>query len=126
MHTFMLLTGVNGIAQLITVAVLFILVLALTYFTTRFVGRYQKGQLSGNNIQVIDMLRLSQNKLVQIVRVGEKYFAVAVCKDTVTLLGEVDGDKLVIKEQGTASNMEFENLLKRFRKKEQENRQEDR
>ena len=71
MHTFMLLTGINGIAQLITVAVLFILVLALTYFTTRFVGRYQKGQLSGNNIQVIDMLRLSQNKLVQIVRVGE-------------------------------------------------------
>lgn len=126
MYTFMLLTGVNGIAQLITVAVLFILVLALTYFTTRFVGRYQKGQLSGNNIQVIDMLRLSQNKLVQIVRVGEKYFAVAVCKDTVTLLGEIDGDKLVIKEQGTASNMEFENLLKRFRKKEQENRQEDR
>lgn len=126
MHTFMLLTGVNGIAQLITVAVLFILVLALTYFTTRFVGRYQKGQLSGNNIQVIDMLRLSQNKLVQIVRVGEKYFAVVVCKDTVTLLGEIDGDKLVIKEQGTASNMEFENLLKRFRKKEQENRQEDR
>lgn len=126
MHTFMLLTGINGIAQLITVAVLFILVLALTYFTTRFVGRYQKGQLSGNNIQVIDMLRLSQNKLVQIVRVGEKYFAVAVCKDTVTLLGEIDGDKLVIKEQGTTSNMEFENLLKRFRKKEQENRQEDR
>jgi flagellar protein FliO/FliZ len=122
----MLLTGINGIAQLITVAVLFILVLALTYFTTRFVGRYQKGQLSGNNIQVIDMLRLSQNKLVQIVRVGEKYFAVAVCKDTVTLLGEIDGDKLVIKEQGTASNMEFENLLKRFRKKEQENRQGDR
>lgn len=122
----MLLTGINGIAQLITVAVLFILVLALTYFTTRFVGRYQKGQLSGNNIQVIDMLRLSQNKLVQIVRVGEKYFAVAVCKDTVTLLGEIDGDKLVIKEQGTTSNMEFENLLKRFRKKEQENRQEDR
>lgn len=122
----MLLTGINGIAQLITVAVLFILVLALTYFTTRFVGRYQKGQLSGNNIQVIDMLRLSQNKLVQIVRVGEKYFAVAVCKDTVTMLGEIDGDKLVIKEQGTASNMEFENLLKRFRKKEQENRQEDR
>ena len=126
MHTFLLLTGINGIAQLITVAVLFILVLALTYFTTRFVGRYQKGQLSGNNIQVIDMLRLSQNKLVQIVRVGEKYFAVAVCKDTVTLLGEIDGDKLVIKEQGTASNMEFENLFKRFRKKEQENRQEDR
>lgn len=126
MLKFMLLTGVNGIAQLITVAVLFILVLVMTYFTTRFVGKYQKGQLSGNNIQVLDTLRLSQNKLVQIVRVGEQYFAIAVCKDTVTLLGEIDGDKLVIKEQSTTSNMEFENILKRFRKREQENGQEDR
>lgn len=122
----MLLTGVNGIAQLITVAVLFILVLVMTYFTTRFVGRYQKGQLTGNNIQVLDTLRLSQNKLIQIVRVGEKYFAIASCKDTVTLLGEVDGDKLVVKEQGTTSNMDFESILKRFKKKEQENGQEDR
>ena len=126
MLKFMLLTGVNGIAQLITVAVLFILVLVMTYFTTRFVGKYQKGQLSGNNIQVLDTLRLSQNKLVQIVRVGEQYFAIAVCKDTVTLLGEIDGDKLVIKEQSTTSNMEFEKILKHFRKKEQENGQEDR
>lgn len=126
MLKFMLLTGVNGIVQLITVAVLFILVLVMTYFTTRFVGKYQKGQLSGNNIQVLDTLRLSQNKLVQIVRVGEQYFAIAVCKDTVTLLGEIDGDKLVIKEQSTTSNMEFEKILKHFRKKEQENGQEDR
>lgn len=122
----MLLTGVNGIVQLITVAVLFVLVLVLTYFTTRFVGRYQKGQLSGSNIQVLDTMRLSQNKLIQIIRVGEKYFAVAVCKDTITLLGEIDGDKLVIKEQSGQSNVDFESILRRFRKKEQENRQEDR
>lgn len=126
MLTFMLLTGVNGIVQLITVAVLFVLVLVLTYFTTRFVGRYQKGQLSGSNIQVLDTMRLSQNKLIQIIRVGEKYFAVAVCKDTITLLGEIDGDKLVIKEQSGQSNVDFESILRRFRKKEQENRQEDR
>ena len=122
----MLLTGVNGIVQLITVAVLFVFVLVLTYFTTRFVGKYQKGQLSGDNIQVLDTMRLSQNKLIQIIRVGEQYFAVAVCKDTVTLLGEIEGDKLVIKEQSGQSNVDFESILRRFRKKEQENRQEDR
>lgn len=126
MLTFMLLTGVNGIVQLITVAVLFVFVLVLTYFTTRFVGKYQKGQLSGDNIQVLDTMRLSQNKLIQIIRVGEQYFAVAVCKDTVTLLGEIEGDKLVIKEQSGQSNVDFESILRRFRKKEQENRQEDR
>ena len=83
------LTGVNGIVQLITVAVLFIIVLVMTYFTTRFIGNYQKGHLSCTNIQIIDTMRLSQNKLIQIVRTGDKYFAIAVCKDTVTLLGEI-------------------------------------
>lgn len=126
MLTFMLLTGVNGIVQLITVAVLFVFVLVLTYFMTRFVGKYQKGQLSGDNIQVLDTMRLSQNKFIQIIRVGEQYFAVAVCKDTVTLLGEIESDKLVIKEQKAQSNVDFESILRRFRKKEQENRQEDR
>ena len=47
------LTGVNGIVQLITVAVLFIIVLVMTYFTTRFIGNYQKGHLSCTNIQLL-------------------------------------------------------------------------
>lgn len=121
-----LLTGVNGIAQLFTVAVLFIIVLAMTYFTTRFIGNYQKGHMSGDNIQIVDTMRLSQNKLIQIVRTGDKYFAIAVCKDTVTLLGEVDKEELVVAAQNSATNEKFENILNRFRKKEQEDKQEDR
>ena len=121
-----LLTGVNGIAQLFTVAVLFIIVLAMTYFTTRFIGNYQKGHMSGDNIQIVDTMRLSQNKLIQIVRTGDKYFAIAVCKDTVTLLGEVDKEELVVAAQNSATNEKFESILNRFRKKEQEDKQEDR
>ncbi len=110
------LTGVNGIVQLITVAVLFIIVLVMTYFTTRFIGNYQKGHLSCTNIQIIDTMRLSQNKLIQIVRTGDKYFAIAVCKDTVTLLGEINGDDIVT-EQKEVTGEKFENILNRFRKK---------
>ena len=117
------LTGVNGIVQLITVAVLFIIVLVMTYFTTRFIGNYQKGHLSCTNIQIIDTMRLSQNKLIQIVRTGDKYFAIAVC--TVTLLGEINGDDIVT-EQKEVTGEKFENILNRFRKKEQEDKQEDR
>ena len=121
-----LLTGVNGIAQLFTVAVLFIIVLVMTYFTTRFIGNYQKGHMSGDNIQVIDTMRLSQSKLIQIVRTGDKYFAIAVCKDTVTLLGEIDKNEIVVRSQGNVTNEKFENILNRFRKKEQNHKQEDR
>ncbi len=126
MRYLVLLTGINGIAQLFTVAVLFVIVLVMTYFTTRFIGNYQKGHLSGNNIQILDTVRLSQNKLIQIVRTGDKYFAIAVCKDTVTLLGELDGDSIVVSPQNKVTDEKFENILNRFRKKEQENKQEDR
>ena len=121
-----LLTGVNGIAQLFTVAVLFIIVLVMTYLTTRFIGNDQKGHMSGDNIQVIDTMRLSQSKLIQIVRTGDKYFAIAVCKDTVTLLGEIDKNEIVVRTQSNVTNEKFENILNRFRKKEQDDKQEDR
>lgn len=126
MQYLVLLTGINGIVQLFTVAVLFVIVLVMTYFTTRFIGSYQKGHLSGDNIQILDTVRLSQNKLIQIVRTGDKYFAIAVCKDTVTLLGELDGDSIVVSSQNKVTDEKFENILNRFRKKEQENKQEDR
>ena len=121
----LLLTGINGIVQLITVAVLFIVVLVMTYFTTRFIGSYQKGHMSCNNIQIVETMRLSQNKLIQIVHISDKYFAIAVCKDTVTLLGELDGSDIIV-SPNNVTNERFESVLNRFRKKEQNNKQEDR
>ena len=121
----MLLTRINGIVQLITVAVLFIVVLVMTYFTTRFIGNYQKGHMSCNNIQIVETMRLSQNKLIQIVHISDKYFAIAVCKDTVTLLGELNGSDIIV-SQNNVTNERFESVLNRFRKKEQNNKQEDR
>ena len=117
------LTGVGGVAQLLTVAMLFILVLILTYFTTHFVGSYQKNKLTGSNISIIEAQRLSANKLIEIVKVGNKYFVIAVCKDTVTLLGEVDSAELSIKEQKSSVNDGFASILNRVRKKTDEERE---
>lgn len=117
------LTGVGGVAQLLTVAMLFILVLILTYFTTQFVGNYQKNKLTGSNITIIEAQRLSANKLIEIVKVGNKYFVIAVCKDTVTLLGEVDSTELSIKEQKSSINDGFAAILNRVRKKTDEERE---
>lgn len=121
-----LLTGVNGIAQLLAVTAIFILVLALTYFTTRFIGSYQKGKLAGSNIRIMETQRLSNNKLIQIVAVGDKCFAVAVCKDTVTLLGEINKDSLKEKELSVSGKENFESMLNKFRRKNQETEEEDR
>ena len=44
----------NSIAQFITVTMIFIFVLAITYFTTRWIGSYQKKKMSYGNIKVIE------------------------------------------------------------------------
>ena len=117
------LTGVGGVVQLLTVAMLFILVLILTYFTTRFVGDYQKNKLTGSNITIVEAQRLSANKLIEIVKVADRYYAIAVCKDTVTLLGEVDSEQLVIKEQKSSVNEGFATILNRLRRNNDEERE---
>ena len=81
--------------------------------------------MSCDNIQIVETMRLSQNKLIQIVHISDKYFAIAVCKDTVTLLGELNGSDIIV-SQNNVTNERFESVLNRFRKKEQNNKQEDR
>ena len=75
---------IDSIAQLISMILIFIFVLALTYFTTRFVGSYQKNKMAGSNVNVLETFRISNNKYIQIIKMGKKYFAIAVRRETIT------------------------------------------
>lgn len=109
----MLLTSgrLDNIVQFITVLILFIFVLALTYFTTKFVGGFQKSQTLSPNMDVVETMKIAQNKYIQIVRVGETYFSFVVCKDTVTLLGEISKDEITIPERGLGQTVSFQEIL---------------
>ena len=106
-----LLTGFgNSYAQFITVLIVFVLVLAVTALTTKWIAGYQKQQGAGSNIEVIETSRLGNNKFIQIIRVGETYMVIAVCKDTVTMLGELSDEQLK-KPEFTGSGLGFKELL---------------
>lgn len=113
-YTAVPLAGTNNVVQFITVTLLFVLVLGLTYFTTRFVGGYQKNKLSGTNIKVLETMRVANNKFVSLIKVGDKVFAVALCKDTVTMLGEVDEASLTIEESADTAPS-FDEIFKKFK-----------
>ena len=104
----------NSVAQFISVTVIFLVVLAVTYFTTRWIGSYQKKQISCGNIKIVESLRLSGNKILEGVNVGDKYFLIAVCKDTVTTIGEINGDELVLTDN-TKTGETFGNVFSRFK-----------
>ena len=111
----MLLTGfdtADSFAQFITVLVVFILVLALTLFTTRWIAHYQKGQRRGGNIEVVETCPMGNGKYVQILKLAETYVAVAVCKDTVTFLTELPREQLVLSEGEIGGSRHFMDFLK--------------
>ena len=110
-------TRFEAFVQLITLVLIFALVLGLTYFVTRFVGNYQKNKLTGTNISVIETIRISSSKYIQLVQIGSRYFAIAVCKDTVTLIGEIEQNDLVLTDNTTQVQSEsFKTILDKFKK----------
>lgn len=111
---------IEAFAQLLTLLIIFIFVLAVTYYVTRFVGNYQKNKLSASNINILETMRIANNKYIQIVKIGSRVFAIAVAKDTVSYLCELDEDELIYKESSSGkmliNNDNFKEILEKFKK----------
>jgi len=110
----------NSYAQFIAVLVVFVAVLAVTALTTKWIANYQKQQGVNANIEMIEAARISNNKYIQLVRIGQTYMAIAVCKDTVTMLGEIPKEQLV-ESSSESSNMNFKELFDKVIKKDSSN-----
>ena len=65
----------------------------ICYITTRFIANYQKGVTINSNIQVLEAMKIGQNKFVEIVQVLDNYYVLAVSKDNVTLLGSLSEEE---------------------------------
>ena len=102
--------------QFITVLLLFVFVLAVTGFVTKWVGGYQKSKSAGANMELVEAFRLSNNKYVQIIRIGRKYLALAVCKDTVTMLTEIPEEDLNFSEGSLKSASTFKDVLAKIQR----------
>lgn len=106
----------SSFAQLITLLIVFIFVLALTFYATKWMAKIQKSQFKNSNIEVIETFRLSNTKYIQIVKLGEKYVAIAVGKDTVTFLTELDESQLDLTKAVEGTNtLEFQEILKKVK-----------
>ncbi len=101
--------------QLISMLIIFIGVLAATYFFTKWMAGYQKDKTSSGNIEVIETARISTTKYIQIVRIGKKYIAIAVGKDEVTNLGDISREDLIIREDGPEENLNFKDILEKIK-----------
>lgn len=120
----MLTAGVSTLdsyVQFITVLILFVFVLAVTYVTTRWIANYQKGKAAGSNLEIIEAMRVSNNKYLQIVRAGSKYLIIGVGKDEIHMLGELSEDELVVLKNKSSEGIDFGSILDKFKKQSGKN-----
>lgn len=109
-------TGWRGILQLITAFLIFIFVLAVTIFTTRWIGNFQKTRLTGQNLEVIETMGLMNNKIIAIIRAGEDYLVIAICKDTITVLHHLKEEQLDLSQKMIKQDLPgFSEILEKLR-----------
>ena len=117
----------DNILKLIASLFIFICVLALTYFTTRYIGKLQNIRTTKGNISIIEGQKLSANKGLYIVKIGQEYYALATGKDTVNVIGKLDSSGLLLPEENpesgknmSSSSESFEKILEKFKIKKQD------
>ena len=94
--------GWQSTLQLVTVLILFVIVIAMAYFVSKWLAGYQKVKNFGANVEIIETCRIAPSKYISIIRIGEKYLAIAVGKDEVHVLTELDKDDIIIRAPGEA------------------------
>ncbi len=114
------LAGTNSIIELITVLLIFVFVLFITYFVTRWIAGYQKTKLSAGNFEIIDGTRIGNNKYLHIIKIADKYVCIATGKDEVTFITEIDGDALKSNETSLTDDnksVDFSNIMTQIKDK---------
>ena len=119
-----LTTQVENVLKLIAAFIVFVIVLMVTYMTTRWIGSYQKTQFSGKNIEYIEGMRLTNNKYIQILRIGQEYVAVAMCKDSITFLTKINKEDLIFDDEAHVSPQSFAVLFDKVKNMKSLNKEE--
>jgi flagellar protein FliO/FliZ len=107
----------DSFVQLVSLVLVLIIILVAAYYTSRFVGKMKMGQMKKSNFQVIDTYRISQSKALQIVKIANKYVVIAIAKDTIEVITELEESEVMIREFHNDEKQSFMQILDKLKKK---------
>lgn len=114
---FIVASSWNDWFQFLVVMGIFILVLIITYISTRFIGaNHQSLSNRECNIEVIETYGLATNKYLQVIRVGNQHMVIAVCKDDITFLTELTDENINSFQIVKKETLDFKEILEKAKK----------
>ncbi len=105
----------DSFIQMLGLVILLIVILIAAYYTTKFIGGMKQGQLKHSNFQVIDAYRIGPNKVIEIVKVANKYLVIAIGKDSINYITELDEAEVLIKSEPGIEVQSFTQTLDKLR-----------
>ena len=113
--------SIQSLFELLGLIIIFIIVLVVCYYTTKFVAGRQLIQKTMGNFEVIETFAIAQNKYLQLIRMGNKYVVISVSKDSVNYITEISEDEVCqIQKSKPGSGKSFKEVLSGLYKKTEE------
>ena len=110
-------SGASTGLKLLGLLFLFCLILAGAVYVTKFIAS-KSGQFGNNNIKIIETYRISTTNAIQIIRIADKFLAVAICKDNISLLATLDEDSVIVSNnESQLQGIDFGELLRGAKEK---------
>lgn len=100
-----------GIFKLIFLVIIFIVILVLSYLVTKWYANSSLVKNKTNNIEIKESFLLAPGKTISIVRIGEKYVALAQFKDNVVKLAELTEEELILNREVEISDSSFKDVF---------------
>lgn len=95
--------GWRSFVNILSLLLIFVLVLVMAYFSTKFVAKIQANNINNkSNIRIIESYRLGNNKFIAIVKIGGDYYAIALGKEEVTFIDKLDPSGLKINNESSS------------------------
>ncbi len=105
-----------SVFKLIFLIIIFVVILALSYIVTKWYANSGLVKNRTNNISVVENFQLSPGRTISIIKIGEKYVAIAQHKDSIVKLTELTQEQLDFNEKVEIQDTSFKNVFSNMMK----------
>ncbi len=81
--------------QLIFLIIVFVIVILLAYYSTKFIAGTKIKNMKKNNMKIIESISIGFNH-IHIIEVNKQYFLISSSKEGIRMLSEIDGNNLIL------------------------------
>ena len=106
--------------QLLGTLLLFLFIVVICFYTTKYVAGRQIKQMRNSNFRVIDTYRVTTNKYLQLINIGKQYVVIAVTKDNISVITTLNEEEITLPEDGKPAT-NFKDLLSELTRKKKTN-----